>query len=186
MEGYPMKACFTSQRAVLAAAGGLVIALFFSGVAQAITDNVFRYSTPKTGYYSIDHLAVTPLRSNDTYQREFDAGLHNTGAGQSCFGAGINLPHGATLKTATAWYRSNVGGDPTFYVVVQQLSTAHATVHQRSVADDSGTLKTASIPLTPLVVINNNLNSYAFVVCIYPSDVFYSARLIYTVENAGD
>jgi hypothetical protein len=121
MEGYPMKACFTSQRAAMAAAGGLVIALFFSGVAQAITDSVFRYSTPKTGFYSIDHLAVTPLRSIDSYLREFNAGLVNTGSQQACFGAGINLPHGATLKAATARYKSDAGGNPTFYVVVQQL-----------------------------------------------------------------
>jgi hypothetical protein len=53
------------------------------------------------------------------------------------------------------------------------------------VGDDSGTLKSVNIPLTPLA-IDNNLNSYAFVVCINPSDVFYSARLAYTVDNAGD
>jgi hypothetical protein len=33
--------------------------LSLSGVAQAVTDTIFKYSTPKTGYYgSADHYAT--------------------------------------------------------------------------------------------------------------------------------
>ena len=43
----------------------------------------------------------------------------------------------------------------------------------------------SAFPIDPLS-IDNNLNSYAFVVCISQSDVFYGARISYTYNNAGD
>ena len=180
-----MNAYFTPRRAVIVAAAGLVAALSFGGVAQAITDTVFRYSPPKTGYYSIDHFAMNPLGSGaaDSYFREFSTGLNNT-TGNDCFGTGVNLPHGVTLTEVRVWYKSGAG-TPRFYFVFQRMSIAQQNYYLRSPTDSSGTLKATNLPIDP-VKIDNSLNSYAFVLCIDPGDVFYSARISYTYNNAGD
>ena len=54
-----MTAYLTKKRAAFAAMSifGIVV---LSGGALAITDNVFSYSNPKTGYYGIDHMGMVP------------------------------------------------------------------------------------------------------------------------------
>ena len=54
----------TSRRVALAAAGGLFAALSLSGAAQAITDNVFRYTNPRTGHFPIHAMAMAPDRTD--------------------------------------------------------------------------------------------------------------------------
>ena len=182
-----MNAYFTSRRAAIVAAVGLLAALSFSGVAQAITDTVFRYSTPKTGFYSIYHHALNPLNHFDAvaYLRDFNSGLFNIGTERICFGTGVNLPHAATLSAVTVFYKSGGSGNPDFYFGATRLSTGVTTLFTRRPADDTGTLKSVNIPVDPLV-ISNNQNSYAFEACINPNDAFYSARITYTYNNAGD
>ena len=71
-----MKPHLTFHPAAVALAG-VVAALSFSGVAQAITDTVFRYSPAKTGFYSIDSMAMSPIStaSGTGYVTEWGAGV---------------------------------------------------------------------------------------------------------------
>jgi hypothetical protein len=186
-EGYAMTAYFTSRRAAIAAAGGLVVALSFGGVAQAITDTVFKYTNPRTAYYSIGHLALNPLGTAFAghYARDYTGGLVNNGAGAACLGTGVNLPQGAALTLLRVWYKSGAGGNPSFTFVVEQLSTGQATIYTRSAVSDTGAPAAADIPIGALQ-IDNVHNAYALAVCINPSDVFLSARITYTAANAGD
>lgn len=55
-----MRNPFTSRNGAFFAAGGFLAALFITGAAQAITDAVFQYSTPKIGYLSINVAEFTP------------------------------------------------------------------------------------------------------------------------------
>ncbi len=50
----------TSHRVALVAVGGLLAVLSFGGVAQAITENVFRYSSPKTGSLMLSGASFVP------------------------------------------------------------------------------------------------------------------------------
>jgi len=128
---------------------------------------------------------VNPLANvTNDYHREFKTGL-TTGASQACLGSGVNLPDGATLSEVRVRYKSAAGGNPTFYFIAQRFSTALSTVYRKMAVNDSGTLASVNIPIDPLR-IDNNLNSYAFVVCISQSDVFYGTRISYTYNNAGD
>ena len=83
----------TSRRVALAAAGGLLAALTLSGAAQAITDTVFRYTTPKTGHFGIDVMAMAPDRTDaaDDYLVSW-SGVLGTG-NALCFNTGVNLPN---------------------------------------------------------------------------------------------
>ncbi len=55
-----MNKYLTSRRAAFATVGGLLAAVSLSGVALAITDTAFRYSTPKKGYLTLMPAAFTP------------------------------------------------------------------------------------------------------------------------------
>jgi hypothetical protein len=184
-----MKSYITSRCGAIAAAGGVVAALSFGGVAQAITDTVFRYSAPKTGFYSIDRFALNPIGSffgAMNYNREWNGGLWNNGTDANCFGTGINLPHGATLASVRVWYSSDTDGNPAFRFIAQEFaSPAQTIIFVAAPSDNSATVRSVNIPVDPLK-INNSQTSYALTVCLSPNDIFYSARVTYTYDNAGD
>ena len=46
---------------------GAVVALVAAGAAYALTANSFRYSSPKTGYVRVNHMAFSPDRSGVDY-----------------------------------------------------------------------------------------------------------------------
>jgi hypothetical protein len=78
---------FTSRHAAVAVACSVLVALSFSGVAQAITDNVFRYSSTKTGFYGISSLDLAPLNNNTApnYDNSAAGGLFKL-VQNGCFG----------------------------------------------------------------------------------------------------
>jgi hypothetical protein len=94
-----MTAHLTSHRIALVAAGGLFTALALGGVAQAITDTVFKYSTAQTGYLTIDAVAMAPMNTAAAanYINHPGGPLENFSNDLSCFGTGVNLPQGATI-----------------------------------------------------------------------------------------
>ena len=185
-----MTAYFTSRNAAIAAAGGLVAALLFSGVAQAITDTVFRYSPVKTGHYTIDHFALHPINSSvaNEYSHGLNEGLVSNSAVGGCFNGGINLPHGATITDARVWYTSGVGvGDPVVAIFKQRLSDgARLVISQHLLTDNSVTRKAVNIPVAGDLIVNNAAFSYAIRVCLTLADSFYAARIGYSYANAGD
>ncbi|HET7679363.1 MAG TPA: hypothetical protein VFK79_04415 [Xanthobacteraceae bacterium] len=179
-----MPAYLTLRNAAVAASMGILAALSFSGVAQAITDTVFRYSSPRAGYYTIDQMAMSPDRSTATYVNSWGAGL----AGNACFNTGVNLPHGATITAVAFWYSSAGSGNPRGMVLRHRLSdsTQHLVAIQ-TFADDSNTRKGGAIPVTAaLALINNALYTYSFATCLNSGDNFFSARITYTYATAGD
>src|SRR6476619_4713514 len=93
------------------AVGALAVALCVNGIAQAITDTTFRYSTPKTGDYTIAHMAMIPdgATSANHYLVTHDDGLTVDQA--ACFSSGVNLPQNATITTVTVYYASGATSD---------------------------------------------------------------------------
>jgi len=180
-----MQAHFTSRHVAIAAAGGVLAVLSFSGVAQAITDTVFKYTSPRTSYYSIGHLALNPLGSAFAtgYVRDYSGGLQTNPT--ACFGVGVNLPQGATVTEVRVWYKGSTGGNPSFVFLVQRMSSANSTLFLAAGKDNTGTSQFVDVPVGS-ITINNIQNAYEFATCLNPNDTFHAARITYTAGNAGD
>lgn len=185
-----MKTYFASSRIAVAAAS-IIAVLSFSGVAQAITDTVFRYSSPRIGRYTVDHLAMAPDRTsaaNSNYGNTIAGGL-TTGTNDTCFVTGINLPHGAALTAVTIYYVHGASsvGDLTADFVAHPLAAGGAqTLGSRAFANQDDIRRGGNLPIGAGIVINNAQQSYGLRVCLFPFQAFYAARFTYTVNNAGE
>lgn len=175
-------------RSAMITAAGIATALALSGSAQALTDKVFRYSSPQTGFYTIDRMAMVPDHDGAVYLTEWSGGLTTKGDALTCFNAGVNLPQHATITDVTVSYRSGTHYNPHFYLQRHKFSDGAAHTMAFAVPlDDSSTLKAGSLTLVPdLIVIDNRFYSYGFGVCLGADDAFYAARIRYTYETAGD
>ena len=184
MKGYRM-----SRTGATAIAFGVVAALSFGGVAKAITDSVFRYDTPKTGYYTVGSAAMVPkdTTAGENYSNSAsDGGLIVLGQ-QRCFVTGINLPNAVTITGMRVWYLSGATGNPEVRFLAHVLQTGQASqLAGRIIVDDSGMRKVAAISVPAGQTINNGANAYGLDVCISPDDAFYAARITYTYQTAGD
>ncbi len=180
---------FTSRHAAVAVACSVLVALSFSGVAQAITDNVFRYSSTKTGFYGISSLDLAPLNNNTApnYDNSAAGGLFKL-VQNGCFGTGVRLPNGATITAVRVWYASGAIGNPT--VSLRQVAFVQFGVSNiiasKTLADNSGTLKVTNVNVPEPHKVDNSSGIYGLDVCLTPDDVFYAARITYSYETAGD
>ena len=105
----------TSHRVALVAVGGLLAVLSFGGVAQAITENVFRYSSPKTSSLTLSSADFVPSSTFSSQNYVFDeTGITTTSISQRCFVAPVHLPQGATIKQLRAFYRRPNDDDVVF------------------------------------------------------------------------
>ena len=184
-----MKVYLISRNGATVIACALVAALSFSGVAQAITDSVFRYDTPKTGYYTIDAMAMSPDSSPTaaSYGNIAGSGLGGS-QGTKCFNTGVNLPQGVTVTAITFWYKSGIGGNPSGSLLRHKLSDGTQNViANNTFVDDSNVRTGGALPVVPtFATINNNVFSYGFSACPNAGTSFFAARITYTYRTAGD
>jgi hypothetical protein len=184
-----MKNLLTFPRSAAAVAGSLLAILTVVGTAQAANDTVYKYSTPKTGYFTIDHTTMVPTASGVNYAGSFADSLRLTAASGTCFGAGVHLPHGAKITAVSVAYRSGNGEDPTAYVISRRFSNgAIALIALTEIVDNSDTRKIAHLATDPAVAtVNNAVFSYTFAFCLSTTDNYFDiARITYTYQNAGD
>lgn len=170
-------------------AGGLT-AMLLTAAAYAVTSDVFQYSTPQTGYFSIDRMAMTP--TDDPAAADFTIDI-TSGEGLStgvthCFNSGVNLPEGATIVRMTVWYSSVAESNPAFSILRQKLVDGQTDVVAfKNGNDDSGLRKTLTANANvSFAAVDNTRFSYGFRACIGQLDAFYAARIQYTYTNAGD
>jgi hypothetical protein len=174
------------------AAAGAAVALAVVaavGTAQAITDTVFKYSTPKTGFFTIDAMALAPDGDvNLHFFNTWDDGLRPAANNDRCFNAGVNLPNGATITQLSLWYKRS-GSNVSVTFIRKKLADGAVNFAVVTLVDDSNTRKVEHIQINPAVAaVNNNLYSYGLGVCLgdVPDNAFYSARISYTYTTAGD
>ena len=162
-----MKTFLAFPSATAIALGSVVAAFSFSGVAQAITDSVFRYDTPKTGYYTIDAMAMSPDSSPTalSYGNIAGSGLGGS-TGTRCFNTGVNLPQGVTVTAITFWYKSGVGGNPSGSLLRHKLSDGTQNViANNTFVDDSNVRIGGALPVIPTFATINN-NAFSYVQCL--------------------
>jgi hypothetical protein len=182
LAGYPRSAA-----AGAAAALAVVAAV---GTAQAITDTVFKYSTPKTGFFTIDAMALAPDGSNSlNFSNTWLSGLSPAAGNVRCFNAGVNLPNGATITQLSVWYK-RAAGSVTVHLIRKKLADGEGNfLATASLSDSANTRKVEHFQIDAAdAVVNNNLYSYGLGLCPFaqPDSTYYSARVAYTYTNAGD
>jgi hypothetical protein len=167
------------------------LAALLSGVAWAVTENAFRYSSPKTGWYGMNPMAFSSSDSRPGFHEYFIQWpdyLRNLGSGTHCFSTGVNLPQGARMTRLSAWYSTDAAGsvrvslfragfaDDSFSGLLAQLNSTDTSSTRAGMSAEPG------IP-----EVQNAQFNYAVGVCMdKDSDRFYGARISYTYTTAGD
>ena len=182
-----------SSRNAAMISASIVVAAAILGAAQAATDNVFRYSSPKTGYFGIDNMAMSPDDGTESldYRNGWDEGLalqepHNNFA---CFNTGIHLPHGAVITEARVFYQRGASANgPLVSIQRKRYATgANNTIAEEALPQTQGRAGINIALNSSFVTVDNTAFSYGFGFCLKDEDdVFYAARIKYTYQNAGD
>jgi hypothetical protein len=171
----------------MAFALGALAIIVLGGAAHAVTDTIFKYTNPRTGFFTIDPMALSVDDDNRSYTIDYANG-NISGAG--CFSTGLNLPNGSTITALTVWIASGAGTDPNFVLLRRDLGTGNADflLNHVDVHDDS-TQRTAHIfKFTNSATAKvDNTHTFAFAVCLPDATNFFlGARVAYTYTTAGD
>ncbi len=182
----------TSRPVALVAVGSLLAALFFGGAAQAITDTIFRYSSPKPGYLMLSPADFVRLgNSGSPAEHNINLlGITTTSAAQVCLLAPVHLPHGATIKQFRAFYKRPAASDVIFVMLrrINTMATTSDTVAngaqtQAPVTAGGGVTYVANASTN---VVNNVQYGYYMYLCIANDSTLMNVRIDYTVTHAGD
>lgn len=168
------------------ALGALAI-VALGGAAHAVTDTIFKYTNPRTGFFTIDPMALSADTDGRTYTIDYQNGNIS---GTGCFNTGVNLPNGATVTALTVWIASGASTDPNFVLLRRDLGTGNADVLLNHVAvHDDSTTRTAHIfkfANNPGAKVDNT-HTFAFAVCLLDATNFFlGGRIAYTYTTAGD
>jgi hypothetical protein len=170
----------------VATCSGVVIALTLSGAARAITDTVFRYSTPKTGYLTLHPVAFTIQASSMAFVVLQDTAISPEPDG--CLGAPVNLPHGATITAVTFWMTTGDPDPASVRMFRTRLQTgANEYLFSENAPNHGGVRRSFSLDVPDFNVINNAQYAYGVVACMINNpDALHGVRVTYTYSNAGD
>src|SRR5688572_19170780 len=119
-----MRKCLASRNGAFFAAGGLTAGLFIAGTAYAVTDTVFRYDPPKTGYLMIPPAAFVPHEGSVTQWSKGPGYLiqGTTPGVEVCFGAPVHLPDRSKLSSVRVWYAVSDTGVLNYRLTAQDAS----------------------------------------------------------------
>ena len=181
---------FTSQNFSFFAAGCLVATLFVGGAAQAITDTVFKYSTPKNGYLQIPNGAFQVGKSSTPYVSG-NLALRADANVETCFQAPVNLPAGAKMMALAIFYRKSNGTGFFVHMLRKKMSDISVAfvVPTQQLADTALAYKSANFQIADatLQTVDNQHYFYVVQVCMdEKTNLFHGVRIAYTYTNPGD
>jgi hypothetical protein len=175
-----MKNANTTSNALFFAVGGFAGALFIAGAAHAITDTVFRYSTPQTGYVTYQGETFVPRESSTNKSSSLSGGLTTTFS--DFFVTPVNLPQGAKVTQLRAYYKTAT----CIYLLRSKLGDGTGDIPvSKCFNDASGDLVPGAVNTAP-IVIDNARYSYAMQVFAAQNGAFFNGRIAYTYNSAGD
>jgi hypothetical protein len=179
----------TTGRVAAAAATALGAAAIFAGSAGAVTDNVFRYSTAKTGYLGISVAAFVPMSSTTQFINN-GVGIQATTTNQTCLQAPVNLPQGAVMKNVAVAYTANGSGTFQIEMIRQEFGTGANELLVLKALPDTGSSRKTAMAAIPAAkqTINNLKYNYNMNFCTQVStqNRMWGARITYTYATAGD
>jgi hypothetical protein len=172
--------------------GGFAAALFIAGTAHAITDTIFKYSAPKTGYLPVPAAAFGPANSSGQYNFENEAEYARPATNnETCFKAPVNLPQGATMSVFSLWYATD--GGTGIVRLFRAGDTGGLDQLFSKPIPDNGDLNSRAVITTKtfggaMATIDNRAYSYWLFTCLTNGmdSIILSARITYTYSTAGD
>ena len=164
-------ACIHRCRCLAAAAvlGVLAATGLAAGVAQA------------AGYKTIHPMGFAPVSQGAATASTFFVDPHNQLlAGNGCYGAAVDLPHGSTLTRLKVEYRSFDVGDVGFMLVAAHHAKPGKSkvLIDELILDDSNRRRVPNYGL--FHVVDTKKFMYALQVCLGVDGAFYGARFKYT------
>lgn len=168
-----------------------ILALLSGRIANAVTDTIFQYKTPKTGYFTISPEALAPENSDGAKVYLNAPNLVRPTFGNAvCMVSGVNLPNGALIKALTAWVSSDVDRGVQIELFRNNPATGQLTAIDEVESHDStqtrGAIE-ARFVVGAAPTVNNQHFNYSFVVCLETSNsIFYGGRITYSYSDAGD
>lgn len=168
-----------------------IAALASADAANAVTDTIFQYKTPKTGYFSVSPEALAPENSDGAKVYLNAPNLVRPTFGAAvCMVTGVNLPNGASIKAVTAWVSSDVDRGVLIELFRNNPATGQLTLIDSAESHDTtqtrGAIEARFVAGAAPVVNNQHFN-YAFAVCLGTSNsLFYGGRITYSYSDAGD
>jgi hypothetical protein len=184
-----MKTIFGSHRFALLLAT-LLIGLGIISAANAIVENVYRYSEPQTGYLQLPVPAFFPDDTGIEYDTSNGGRLTASAGVFRCFSAPVNLPQGAKMTDVRVWYVAVAGGDTAAGLLREDttVGNAVAVINTSLAATGAGVRGTANLPVpAAFQSVQNVRYSYIFRFCLFqPTTRFDGARVTYTYTSAGD
>jgi hypothetical protein len=169
-----------------------MLALSCGGIAHAITDTIFQYKTPKTGYFSISPMAFAPEQAGyvNAFIIDAPASVSPTPEHGICMVAGLNLPDGAQIRSFAAWVSSDLDRGVAFLVFRSNPATGDFTALTQMESDDVTQKRVAmTLPASegPVLKVNNKHFNYGAMICLQTGNSkFYGGRITYTYTDAGD
>ncbi len=159
---------------------------------MAITDDVFRYSTVKTGHLVLLPAAFLPSNTKDRVSN--GGAIRPITAGQHCWSAPVNLPHGAKMTALALWYQLEAGDTAFVQFIRQKLSDGtQVIIGSEGLPVTNGVHRPANLPITDasLQTVSNAAYGYFVNVCFSENgagtaSVFRGARITYHCADAGD
>ena len=163
-----------------------LFALSYGGIAHAITDTLFRYSTPKAGYLSLGPMSFAPADSSTTPNYTSQSGDFLEADNTGCFVAPVNLPQGAALTNFTAWVSGPIAGVDVKFIRHNLATGAKVVIAELTMSNaDFGRLM-LNQSITPALTVNNQVFNYGVSVCVQAAARYYAGRVAYTYQDAGD
>jgi len=171
----------------IAIAAAFLAPLLVNGGAQAITDNVFRYSSPKTGHLQIPAAAFGVTHSDTGFDKSAILFSPSDDV-DTCFAAAVNLPDRARMTDLAVWYVKGNGTDFTVQLFAQKMTDGSVSSPVGGqLADNGGARTRANFNITTGQVVDNQNHNYTIQVCTNArNNEFYGARVTYTYVTAGD
>lgn len=187
-----MKKRINWRAVVVPASTAVLVALLLSGAANAITDTVFRYSTPQTGYLALPANVFTPLDDSTAYSVTNRSQLRLDTDDFACFVTPVNLPQGADMTNLTVWYQNQ---SATLAVSLLRNTNLDIPDGFKELArrnlprGDASVRQEANRSIAGAAIVDNKDNHYWLEYCArnaFTDGILQSVRITYTYKNAGD
>jgi hypothetical protein len=163
---------------------GALAALLAAGAAYALTASSFKYSSPKTGYVRVSHLAFAPDGGGEAYSNDWHVGL--SGAVGACLNAGVDLPGGSQVKSITFYYKSGPASEFLGFLTRIRVATAEISdIATISPVNDDGTPTSVTVNVAATDQPVRAAFAYGVRVCPGSDGTFLGARIKYTYTSAG-
>jgi hypothetical protein len=183
-----MKKPVNCSAPIITAFGALAVAVCLTGAAQAVTDTVFKYSTPKTGYLAFAGNAFTPLDDMTGFYVNNRRELRVKADDFVCFATPVHLPQGADMTSLAVWYR-NQTATLTVSVLKATNSGVFSEIAKRNLPQGAGALLATKSIAGAAAIIDNQRSHYWLEYCATDGSTdsqLNSVRITYTYMNAGD